>query len=229
MALWSGLSRYPAAYIAHTLARLASTSASGAGLAADAVSASVGASQQPVVPGATLSSTDKMVLMFTCRVCETRTARTISKPAYTSGVVLVRCPGCQKLHLIADRLGYFVKDGADVESLLAARGERVRRSSISPAGLSLATGPAAASGGATVAAAATGTAAARNGAAALLAHEASEGGEEVLEFSAEDLAVLQSASRSVDLRARSEAGVLSSASGAGMAAAAPATEGGELR
>ena len=36
-------------------------------------------------------------------------------------MVLVRCPGCQGLHLIADRLGYFADGGTDIEQLAAAR------------------------------------------------------------------------------------------------------------
>ena len=46
--------------------------------------------------------------------------------AYQTGVVLVRCPGCTNLHLVADHLGYFEDGSVDVESLLAQRGEAVR-------------------------------------------------------------------------------------------------------
>lgn len=61
--------------------------------------------------------------------------------AYTTGVVLVRCPGCRNLHLVADHLGYFDDgdgvangsgrgggggSGIDVESIMRARGEAVR-------------------------------------------------------------------------------------------------------
>jgi protein import protein ZIM17 len=39
---------------------------------------------------------------------------------------LVRCPGCENLHLIADRLGYFQEEDWDLESLVQQKGEQVR-------------------------------------------------------------------------------------------------------
>jgi protein import protein ZIM17 len=50
----------------------------------------------------------------------------MSKASYTKGVVLVRCPGCENLHLMADNLGWFGKPGS-VESFLAERGDKVRK------------------------------------------------------------------------------------------------------
>jgi hypothetical protein len=172
------------------------------------------------IPGA-VHGGDKMVMLYTCRVCETRSARTISKVrghhssslpriprtsrsrnpqplartclrrgpthalqlAYSSGVVLVRCPGCRNLHLVADHLGYFEDDAVDVEGLLRSRGEAVRRGTL-PAG----------------------------------------GDRFVVELSGEDLTVLQSGSKSVSLRSGEE---VAEAYQSVRAAAATGGDGGE--
>ncbi|KRX06061.1 hypothetical protein PPERSA_01139 [Pseudocohnilembus persalinus] len=47
------------------------------------------------------------VLMYTCKICNTKQMRSFTKQAYHEGVVLLRCEGCDKLHLIADNLGFF--------------------------------------------------------------------------------------------------------------------------
>lgn len=49
----------------------------------------------------------ELVMVFTCEVCDTRCAKSFSRRAYNQGVVLVRCPGCNSLHLVADHLGWF--------------------------------------------------------------------------------------------------------------------------
>ena len=63
-------------------------------------------------------------MMFTCGKCETRAAKGFSRQAYENGVVIVRCPGCQVQHLVADRCGWFGEPGS-VEDFLGSQGETV--------------------------------------------------------------------------------------------------------
>lgn len=75
------------------------------------------------------------MMMYTCAVegCGTKQARTFSKQSYEKGVVLVRCEGCNNLHLIADNLGWFEADGVfkgrkvNIETLLKEKGEKVHK------------------------------------------------------------------------------------------------------
>uniref|UniRef100_A0A7N0RHV0 DNL-type domain-containing protein n=1 Tax=Kalanchoe fedtschenkoi TaxID=63787 RepID=A0A7N0RHV0_KALFE len=74
--------------------------------------------------------------MFTCKVCDTRSIKTFSRESYEKGVVVARCGGCDNLHLLADRLGWFGEPGS-IEDLLAARGEEVKIGSTDTLSLTL--------------------------------------------------------------------------------------------
>lgn len=71
----------------------------------------------------------KLKVMFTCKKCNYRNGKIISKLAYEKGVVIIRCDGCRNNHLIADNLGWFeeLKNKRNIEKLLAAKGETVRK------------------------------------------------------------------------------------------------------
>ncbi|XP_030547717.1 DNL-type zinc finger protein [Rhodamnia argentea] len=89
-----------------------------------------------VVSNLKTSSRHDLALVFTCKVCETRSVKTACRESYEKGVVVVRCSGCNNLHLIADRLGWFGEPGS-VEDLLAARGEEIKKGSVDTLNLTL--------------------------------------------------------------------------------------------
>ncbi|QEU62800.1 Zim17 [Kluyveromyces lactis] len=70
---------------------------------------------------------DKPMLMiaFTCKKCNTRSSHTMSKQAYTKGTVLIKCPGCNNRHLIADHLKIFNDNHITIEDIMKAEGESV--------------------------------------------------------------------------------------------------------
>ncbi|KAF2295703.1 hypothetical protein GH714_033659 [Hevea brasiliensis] len=77
-----------------------------------------------------------LAMIFTCKVCETRSVKTVCRESYEKGVVVARCGGCNNLHLIADRLGWFGEPGS-IEDFLAARGEEVKKGSVDTLNLTL--------------------------------------------------------------------------------------------
>jgi len=51
--------------------------------------------------------TEKFIIGFTCKKCNNRSYKFISKKSYYEGVVIIRCDKCKNLHLIADHLGWY--------------------------------------------------------------------------------------------------------------------------
>jgi len=76
------------------------------------------------IPGAQTGG-KKLAIVYTCTVCGTRSAKQFTEQAYRHGVVMVRCPGCENLHLIADRLGFFEEESWDIEKAMTRMGEQV--------------------------------------------------------------------------------------------------------
>lgn len=79
-----------------------------------------GSSTQEIIPGVK-SSGEKYVMVYTCGVCDTRSSKKISKQGYHHGCVIIRCPNCSSLHLIADHIGA-IDQGWNVESFLKENG-----------------------------------------------------------------------------------------------------------
>lgn len=83
----------------------------------------------------TIDPNHKMLIGFTCKVCQDRSHHVMSKHSYTKGVVLIQCPGCKNRHLIADNLGWFRDSKTTVEDLVKEKGEAIRHVVVDEAGV----------------------------------------------------------------------------------------------
>ena len=77
------------------------------------------------IKGTTRGRGGLLLMAYTCAKCETKQARTFSKESYEKGVVLVRCEGCDKLHLIADNLGWFRDEKVNISTIMEEKGEKL--------------------------------------------------------------------------------------------------------
>ncbi len=67
------------------------------------------------------------VITYTCGVCEKRQGRSFSKNSYHNGVVIVRCEGCDNLHLIADNLKWFEDKPTNIEDYMKIQNKEVQK------------------------------------------------------------------------------------------------------
>ncbi|PVU91868.1 hypothetical protein BB561_004160 [Smittium simulii] len=72
------------------------------------------------------NNSGRYLVGFTCKVCQHRQYKTVSKKAYTSGVVLIKCDKCQNRHLFADHLGWFRDNRLTIEDIMRENGEKVK-------------------------------------------------------------------------------------------------------
>mmetsp|Transcript_29361 Transcript_29361/g.52561 ORF Transcript_29361/g.52561 Transcript_29361/m.52561 type:complete len:115 (-) Transcript_29361:445-789(-) len=79
------------------------------------------------LPGAKFGNSGLYAMFFTCNKCGTRAGKTFTKQAYHSGVVLIRCEGCDNLHLVADHLGWFRDNGTTIEDIMKEKGENIAK------------------------------------------------------------------------------------------------------
>mgnify|MGYP002635602353 CR=1 FL=1 len=78
------------------------------------------------IKGNTRGKGGTLLMAFTCTVCDTKQARTFNKDSYTKGVVLLRCGGCDNLHLIADNLGWFRDGKTNIQDIMKEKGDTVK-------------------------------------------------------------------------------------------------------
>ena len=79
------------------------------------------------LPGVKHHQSGLYAMFFTCNKCNTRGGKTFSKDSYQKGVVLIRCDGCDSLHLVADNLGWFRDAPVNIEQIMKEKNEGVTR------------------------------------------------------------------------------------------------------
>ena len=79
------------------------------------------------LPGVKHHQSGLLAMFYTCNKCQTRGGKTFSKDSYNKGVVLIRCDGCDSLHLVADNLGWFRDTSVNIEQIMKEKNENIKR------------------------------------------------------------------------------------------------------
>lgn len=76
---------------------------------------------------------ERFLMMYTCKMCNTRNAQMISKVAYRGGMVISVCKSCRNKHLIADNENKldFKEFGSNIEEYCNKVGKEVQKLNIS--------------------------------------------------------------------------------------------------
>lgn len=77
--------------------------------------------------GARQGDTEHYAILFTCTKCDTRNKKMFTKKAYHHGIVVIRCDGCDGLHLIADNLGWVNKEKINIEDIAKEKGISLKK------------------------------------------------------------------------------------------------------
>lgn len=75
---------------------------------------------------------DRIGVVFTCTAdnCGQRIVKSVRRRSYESGTVVVKCPKCDKIHVVADNLGMYAGitgGNKNIEEIAKAKGQSVTR------------------------------------------------------------------------------------------------------
>ena len=72
----------------------------------------------------------KYEITFTCKPCKHRSTHQFAKRSFHHGTVLIRCPSCENLHVIADHLKVTADKAFTIEDLMREKGHLVKKGTL---------------------------------------------------------------------------------------------------